>query len=41
MKSVHGILGDGFIDKNEEVVIKDNLDDLDKFAVACKKLENN
>ena len=41
MKSVHVILGDGFIDKNEEVVVRDNLDDLDKFAVACKKLENN
>ena len=41
MKSVHAILGDGFIDKNEEVVVKDNLDDLDLFAVACKKLENN
>ena len=38
MKSVHDILGVGFIDKDNQAVKTDNLDDLDKFAVACEKL---
>ena len=38
MNSVHDILGDGFIDKDKQEVVTDNLKHLDKFAVACEKL---
>jgi hypothetical protein len=38
MNEVHKILGDGFIDKDNETVKEENLDDLDAFADAVNAI---